>query len=70
MGIQITDNKFQEISQDSRMLVKTFKLEMSQHGTSTVICPICKKSPKIIATSIERTIIECECKYIIDLEIY
>ena len=58
-----------ELSENSRMLVRKFKLEMMEKGSSTVTCPVCGKNPKITNTpNGERTTIACKCGYIYDSE--
>lgn len=57
------------ITEEARILVRKFKLEMLENGSSTVICPECGKRPQIMSTPQgERTTIACECGYIYDSE--
>ena len=58
-----------ELSEKSHMLVRQFKKDMIQKGSSTVICPVCGQKPQISNTPKgERTTIACKCGYIYDSE--
>lgn len=70
MGIQQT----KKISQDklvvSPMLTNKAMKEIYETGRTTVICPKCNTIPTLMTTSKdERTIISCECRYILNIEI-
>ena len=58
------------VSQQSTMLAKQARMEKMENGYVTVVCPKCHEHPKITTTSRgERSIVRCNCGYIIDAEI-
>lgn len=69
MGTQLR-NASHATSPESIMLGKQARKELTQSGQTTVICPECKKSPKLTTTARgERTSVFCECGYIFYAEI-
>ena len=52
------------------MLAKKAKREIRTMGFTTVMCPKCNGKPNITVTPKgERTIVSCDCGYIIDVDI-
>lgn len=71
MDIQEKKETLSEISQESITLGSKALYELSKDGTTSVICPKCNTSPRILTGSCdERIKIGCDCGYIWNMEIY
>ncbi len=71
MVIQEQKETLQDESQELHILRKKAMQELREKDKTSVICPRCGTSPKVLFGSWDsRIMIGCECGYVKDMEIY
>lgn len=70
MNVQERDGYSQQALPQSYILAAQAKKDIILNGSTTVVCPKCRKKPKIKTTPTgERTYTVCECGYVYKEEI-